>query len=1020
MDSFLNALARYLWQQSWQIAAVVAVVALTCRLLRGRSAHWRYLLWLVVLAKCLAPPLVSVALPVLPVASRPPAAREVPLAAAAPAPAAAPAEAGASADATSPVDAASPVTVPPVALHRKAISRVPDEARRSPRSYLPEWTPAQWAAVGWLAGTAGFLLLALGKALRIHRRLRRARRPAGGEIEGLVAELAARLGLRRAPRVWLVDAGPQPFVWGVLRGSVHLPAELAGRCGRNAPGVLMHELAHVARRDAIVNVVQVVAQAVFFFHPLIWWANRRIRCEREKCCDETAVAALGSRPEQYSSALVEALVRKHGQGRAFSSLAIAGPVKNLEERIRTIMTKNRTFHRRPTRWAVAAIVLFAALAVPTGLVLTARAVPAAVTSGEPPEPRAREAPEVEMVPCVRKYSVMLVVDDEEADRPRMSFEGRKVTWRDLPGLLKDVPRRDRTVLAVGVTADWLSGKSTAARAEERQKLMSRVARLSRGLGFEGLSFTGQKPLGAKGAARYDPTITPADRRGSVEATPAARRLLGLWSGSAIDKPGEGTSRDSLVLELKLDAKGRVVCTTHGSFVRQGCEKARALRIDKDRIEFHVRHRSGLGYSLRSSLRAPPTDGLMRIALRLEGEALVGEARPVVEGDSCDIRLKRITPWPPRPARVSPAAAKALVGQWTGTGVDQPPGSSRDPIVLELRVTGDGGLAGTASGEFALSRLGQIWNLRVDGPQVRFEVLHRTGARMGVKLDRKDGRLVGVARPLDIKEDACDLTLRRADPTRFASTPPAPAQARRFVGVWRGVAPDKAGRGISLDLLAVTLKMGDDGRLEGVATGRFVRGGEAKLQDVRAGGNRLEFVVLHRTNVRVKAALRLEGGALRGEGAPVGTTEDPCDIVLVKEPIPQRGPAGLWYGLATDKPGQGSSVDAFVLDLRKGKGGRLAGALYGHFSRSSPQEVRNLRADGDRLEFEAIHRTGIKMKVTLTLKDGKLVGEAVPADVDDDACDITLQRPVKGAKEPGVRQGFWAGPRTGFGGGSHRR
>ncbi len=54
--------------------------------------------------------------------------------------------------------------------------------------------------------------------------------------------------------------------------------------------VLAHELAHVCRYDAAVNLLQVLAQSLVWVHPLVWWANAQIRTEREQCCDEMAIA----------------------------------------------------------------------------------------------------------------------------------------------------------------------------------------------------------------------------------------------------------------------------------------------------------------------------------------------------------------------------------------------------------------------------------------------------------------------------------------------------------------------------------------------------------------------------------------------------------------------------------------------------------------------------------------------------------------------------------------------------------
>ena len=990
MEAALTKIAGYLWAQSWQIALTFAVVAAACRALRRASAHWRYLLWLVVLVKCIVPPVVTVPLRVLPPApaveapavEAPPAGAPV-----AEAPVAEPPAIGVAGGAPLPTEA-------PAETHAAAPA-APTGGGEAPAAPL---TFAQWAAAVWLAGAAGLLSLGGCKAWRIHRRLRQTRRPADGYLLSEVASLSGLLGLRGVPQTYLVDGIRQPFVWGLWRGGLYLPGdfgEITTAVQRRA--VLMHELAHVWRRDPAVNALQAVVQGLLFFHPLVWCANRRAREEREKCCDEIAVVALGVPARRYGASIVEALVNGSEATRTPACLGAAGPSRNIEKRIKTIMNDKRRFYRRPTWAAGMTALLLAALLGPMSLVLMAREDPS--RRGAAGASAAGES--IVMVPCVEKHSVMLVVGEDG-----MTFQGKQTTWQQLPSLLEKVPNRGKTAFCVAVT------DPSAYRGTKRRELMSRAHRACKPFGFEGLSFIGRHPLGAKGAARYEPTITPADWRAGVPATPAARRLLGLWTGVAIDKPGEGTSEDPIALEVALGRGDRIVCTVHGRFVLGGREEARGLRIEDNRIEFQVRHRSGISVFLRSSLPARPTDATMRVVLRLKGRALVGEAKPVVEGDSCDIRLKRVTSWPPKGVRVSRADAKALAGRWRGMAADQPPGSSRDPMTLELSVTEDGKIAGTASGQFASSGLGRIWNLRVDGPQIAFEALHRTGARMGVRLTRKGDELVGTAKPLDMEEDSCDITLRRVKPLPAVSKPITPQQARRLCGVWRGAAADKPGEGISLDLLTLKLEADASGHLGGTATGRFVRGGRTDLEKVRVEGDRVAFVLLHRTGVRVEACVHLDGNVLRGDCMPIDTTEDACDILLERQPAGRRAVEGLWYGLATDKPGQGTSVDAVVLDVRRGPGEKVAGALYGHFSRHSAQKVKALRVEDGEMEFEALHRTGIRMKITLKLKDGKLVGDAVPIDVDGDACDITLQRPVKGAKEPTRHQWFGGLPRLG--------
>jgi D-alanyl-D-alanine endopeptidase (penicillin-binding protein 7) len=66
--------------------------------------------------------------------------------------------------------------------------------------------------------------------------------------------------------------------------------------------LLVHELAHVRRGDFLANILQTLAEALLFYHPAVWWLSRRIRQEREHCCDDAAVSACGD-PILYASAL---------------------------------------------------------------------------------------------------------------------------------------------------------------------------------------------------------------------------------------------------------------------------------------------------------------------------------------------------------------------------------------------------------------------------------------------------------------------------------------------------------------------------------------------------------------------------------------------------------------------------------------------------------------------------------------------------------------------------------------------
>jgi len=339
MGEYLNQITNYLLTQSWQIAILVIVIAAASWLLRNKSAHARYLLWLIVLAKCLVPPLVTVPLAVLP-QERPVLLLETP-----------------------PPVISEPVASPPVPDARPAVPSVGQvRTRLNVRPLL---------GIGWIAGVSVFVLVASAKALRTNSWLRREKKPLPTELQTTIERLFCKFGT--LPRLWLIEGIGQPFVWGLLRGSIYLPADFVKIDNAEyRRGILGHELCHVMRFDAAVNCLQVIAQAIFWFHPFVWWANKRIRAEREKCCDEMTIARLGAKVRDYSIAIVNILVEEYESTRPVPSLAVAGPAKNIEERIKTMLTPGKKFHKRPSFVAATVTVLIALVTIPTALVLTAR------------------------------------------------------------------------------------------------------------------------------------------------------------------------------------------------------------------------------------------------------------------------------------------------------------------------------------------------------------------------------------------------------------------------------------------------------------------------------------------------------------------------------------------------------------------------------------------------------------------------------------------------------------------------
>jgi len=163
--------------------------------------------------------------------------------------------------------------------------------------YLPQ------ACAFWMLGVSVMGLRLLGGWYWIQRLRRVGAEPAPGVWIERAGALAERMGITFPVgllRSWTVDA---PMVIGWIRPVILVPAAaLAGMDPAALEAVLAHELAHVRRHDYLVNLMQSMVEALFFYHPAAWWVSRQIRTERENCCDDAAVEVCGD-PILYARAL---------------------------------------------------------------------------------------------------------------------------------------------------------------------------------------------------------------------------------------------------------------------------------------------------------------------------------------------------------------------------------------------------------------------------------------------------------------------------------------------------------------------------------------------------------------------------------------------------------------------------------------------------------------------------------------------------------------------------------------------
>jgi uncharacterized protein (TIGR03435 family) len=229
----------------------------------------------------------------------------------------------------------------------------------------------------WLAGVFILLTRLSAGCWRIRKLQAVARLEKPSRWQSPAEGIAARLGLTRGFTVIETVRVATPTVIGWLRPVILLPvAAMAGLSTRQVEAILAHELAHIRRHDFLINLLQTLAETMLFYHPAVWWISRRIRTEREHCCDDVAVAVSGD-PAEYAAALAELA----SWSIAHPALAMAATRGPLVDRVRRLL-RLPDADRKPRRTAVAvAIVLTSIVGIGAlGAILRAQPV---VADGDP-------------------------------------------------------------------------------------------------------------------------------------------------------------------------------------------------------------------------------------------------------------------------------------------------------------------------------------------------------------------------------------------------------------------------------------------------------------------------------------------------------------------------------------------------------------------------------------------------------------------------------------------------------------
>jgi beta-lactamase regulating signal transducer with metallopeptidase domain len=332
-ESFLNLAGPMLWQSSLLITIVFALDVLSTRKIRPAIRH---ALWMVVLVKLLLPPALALptgaawwlwpvkAAPLVPAIKHPTVTFD-----------------------TTPLP--ENFSLPPFP--------------QAPPPILSADARAMLASGVVSVGLLGWLVFQWPKAGRKNRST-----GAVPEFENLLDDAQRLAGLRRRLQLRLIDDAQSPAVYGLWRPVILLPRALAEKLSeKQLRAVLLHEAIHVRRSDVWVNCAQTLLQIFYWWHPLLWLANARIRRLREEAVDDAVMLALRDEAEAYAPTLLE--VAKFAFRRPLASLGLVGILESrsaLRQRIERLVNFRPPSQAGVTLLSLCGIFVFSAVALPMG------------------------------------------------------------------------------------------------------------------------------------------------------------------------------------------------------------------------------------------------------------------------------------------------------------------------------------------------------------------------------------------------------------------------------------------------------------------------------------------------------------------------------------------------------------------------------------------------------------------------------------------------------------------------------
>ena len=325
------------------IAAIVQVV-----MARWTSAAIRHLVWMLTIVALLALPLLSLTLPEWPIVTR-----TVSAPADLPQPGPRVEESPVAHSSTSSLESLAAPAVPTASQYSVADASFQVSMRMLPwRAMLGAYALGTILLLAWFAA----------QQWRLHRLARQAAHLEDDGWGTLLSECSADMGIARPVRLLQTRECRMPMAFGIRRPAILIPAIAGTWSVDRRRAVMLHELAHVARRDCLAQTLTFAACALYWFHPAAWWVARRLRIERELSCDDRVIAA-GTPPREYAGHLLEIAFSIGREPAPALAVTMARP-RQLEGRMRALLDATRSRRLPAWRGSAAGAIVAAAVVLP--------------------------------------------------------------------------------------------------------------------------------------------------------------------------------------------------------------------------------------------------------------------------------------------------------------------------------------------------------------------------------------------------------------------------------------------------------------------------------------------------------------------------------------------------------------------------------------------------------------------------------------------------------------------------------